>query len=147
MLWGGSAVRRRPGQVHPWHTDLETSGETGRTVTVWIGLDNTNQRSSLMLIPYSHHFGASLQASYDFIPIVKPFLGFGLDTTKIKLSAGNNAVLDAAGTLKATGTGTRLSAGVNIVPFPFTYLSITIGIANGNTTSGVGLGARFGGVI
>ena len=61
MLWGASLVVRRPGQAHAWHTDLETSGETGRTVTVWVGLENTNRRSSLVLIPHSHRFAVSLQ--------------------------------------------------------------------------------------
>ena len=61
ILWGASMVDRRPGQVHPWHTDLETADPSGHTVTAWIGVANTRRESSLAVIPYSHRFGQSLQ--------------------------------------------------------------------------------------
>lgn len=61
MLWGASLVDREPDQVHPWHTDIESSGERGRTATVWIGLSNTNPDSSLQLITRSHRFKQTLQ--------------------------------------------------------------------------------------
>ena len=61
MLWGASFLRRRPGQVHPWHSDMETCRDQGRTVSVWIGLKNTNRRSSLHFVTHSHQFGVSLQ--------------------------------------------------------------------------------------
>lgn len=61
MLWGASLIGKRPGEAHQWHTDLETSDPTSRTVTVWIGLDNTNRHSSLQLISHSHLFGVSVQ--------------------------------------------------------------------------------------
>ena len=38
MLWGASFVQRMPGRTHPWHNDIESSVQTGRTVSVWIGL-------------------------------------------------------------------------------------------------------------
>lgn len=62
VLWGASLVRRAPGQVHPWHTDKETSRAGSRAVSVWIGLSHTSLASSLLLVPGSHRFGASLQA-------------------------------------------------------------------------------------
>lgn len=61
MLWGASLVRRKRGQVHPWHTDIETSANVPGSVTVWIGLENTSRQSSLQLIPYSHRFGMTIQ--------------------------------------------------------------------------------------
>ncbi len=61
MLWGASILRRRPGKIHPWHTDIETSGPLGGTVSVWIGLTNTNCHTSLQLISHSHSFGTSVQ--------------------------------------------------------------------------------------
>lgn len=61
MLWGASLLRRRPGRVHPWHTDIETSGEKGGFVSVWIGLAQTNVRSSLQLVSHSHTFGRTVQ--------------------------------------------------------------------------------------
>lgn len=61
MLWGASLLKKRPGMVHPWHTDIETSGSRGDTVTVWIGLANTNQHSALQLVSHSHRFGLTVQ--------------------------------------------------------------------------------------
>jgi mannose-6-phosphate isomerase-like protein (cupin superfamily) len=61
MLWGASMVIRQPGKVHAWHSDLETVGGIGRTVSVWLGLDNVNHNSSLQVIRHSHKFGVSIQ--------------------------------------------------------------------------------------
>ena len=61
MLWGARLAYRKPGHVHPWHTDIETASEEARSVTVWIGLKNTNQQSSLQLISRSHRFGCCIQ--------------------------------------------------------------------------------------
>jgi len=61
ILWGASFLKRNPGQTHPWHTDIESSRPEGGFVTVWIGLEGTNRKSSLKLLPGSHTFGKSLQ--------------------------------------------------------------------------------------
>lgn len=61
LLWGASLLRRKPGEAHPWHTDIESSSPEGETLGVWIGLANTNPRSSLSVAPFSHRFGAPLQ--------------------------------------------------------------------------------------
>lgn len=61
MLWGASIVSRRPGQVHPWHTDIETYASDGQAVSVWIGVRNTNERSSLQVISGSHRLGMTIQ--------------------------------------------------------------------------------------
>ena len=61
LLWGASLLRRKPGEAHPWHTDIESSSSEGETVAVWIGLANTNPASSLKVAPFSHRFGAPLQ--------------------------------------------------------------------------------------
>ena len=61
MLWGASLIRRKPGQAHPWHTDIETSADEPGTVSVWLGLENTSRESSLMLIPGSHRYGLTVQ--------------------------------------------------------------------------------------
>jgi len=63
MLWGAKLVQRGPGQVHPWHTDIETSEPGAGTVSVWIGLKNVDRRSALEVIARSHRFGRSLQDS------------------------------------------------------------------------------------
>ena len=61
MLWGTSVVRRRAGFIHPWHSDIESSNESGRTVSVWIGLANTNANSSLVVASRSHRLPESVQ--------------------------------------------------------------------------------------
>ena len=54
VLWGTSLIRRVPGEVHPWHVDIESASPDGRFVTVWIGLENTSSASSIRLIAGSH---------------------------------------------------------------------------------------------
>jgi glycosyltransferase involved in cell wall biosynthesis/mannose-6-phosphate isomerase-like protein (cupin superfamily)/tetratricopeptide (TPR) repeat protein len=61
VLWGAGVVRRKPGQVHTWHTDIESSGPDGRFVSAWIGIENTTRESSLQLIARSHSVGKCLQ--------------------------------------------------------------------------------------
>ena len=61
LLWGASLLVRKPGEAHAWHTDIESSSPEGETVAVWIGLANTNRRSSLKVAPFSHRFGVPLQ--------------------------------------------------------------------------------------
>jgi quercetin dioxygenase-like cupin family protein len=62
MLWGASIQRRRPGSVHPWHSDIELScAPPGKTLSVWVGLQHTIPDSCLSFIPYSHRFGITLQ--------------------------------------------------------------------------------------
>jgi mannose-6-phosphate isomerase-like protein (cupin superfamily) len=61
MLWGASIVARGPGDVHPWHTDIESSAPDGRTVSVWLGLENVSEDSALLFVERSHRFGETLQ--------------------------------------------------------------------------------------
>jgi mannose-6-phosphate isomerase-like protein (cupin superfamily) len=61
MLWGAMMLTRRPNEIHPWHTDIESAASGGKTVSVWIGIENTSQDSSLLIIPYSHRFGVTVQ--------------------------------------------------------------------------------------
>lgn len=61
ILWGATLVNREPGQVHPWHSDIENSAPSANTVSVWIGLRGTQPETSLMMAPGSHRFGITLQ--------------------------------------------------------------------------------------
>jgi mannose-6-phosphate isomerase-like protein (cupin superfamily) len=74
MLWGASIQNRPPGAVHPWHCDIESNGSSGKTVSVWMGIENTNRDSSMSIIPYSHRFGVTVQE-------VRHQLGKGRDET------------------------------------------------------------------
>lgn len=44
-----------------WHTDIESSAPDARTVSVWIGLVNTDMRTSLKVVRHSHDFGTTVQ--------------------------------------------------------------------------------------
>ena len=61
VLWGASIVARVPGQVHPWHSDVESMRPEGGFVSVWIGLENTSRDSALNMISGSHRVGSSIQ--------------------------------------------------------------------------------------
>ena len=61
VLWGITAVRRVPGQIHPWHSDIESYDPDGGFVSVWIGVENTSRESSLQLITGTHRLGRSVQ--------------------------------------------------------------------------------------
>ncbi len=61
ILWGAGIVARGPNQVHPWHSDIESSAPNGRFVSVWIGIENTSRESALQFISRSHLFGKTIQ--------------------------------------------------------------------------------------
>lgn len=61
VWWGTRVIRKAPSQMHPWHTDIETSTVDGRFVSVWVGLENTCQHAALQLISRSHKFGKTIQ--------------------------------------------------------------------------------------
>ena len=61
LLWGSRLVQKEPGVEHPWHSDMECCCESGQTLTLWAGLDKTNQNSSLHVVTFSHNFRESLQ--------------------------------------------------------------------------------------
>ena len=61
LLWGASIVPQRPGSAHPWHTDIEAALAGGRTLTVWIGVENCSRDAALRLLARSHRLGASVQ--------------------------------------------------------------------------------------
>jgi mannose-6-phosphate isomerase-like protein (cupin superfamily) len=61
VLWGASLVHRVPGEVHPWHSDIESSAPAARTVSVWIGLQGTCAETSLKMAPGSHELGFTVQ--------------------------------------------------------------------------------------
>jgi len=65
ILFGGVLLRRPPGAIHPWHTDMETVMPDGGTVSVWIGLENLCRETSLYVIAGSHRLGVSVQQVAD----------------------------------------------------------------------------------
>lgn len=62
ILWGASLIHRDPGQVHAWHCDAETrNNEPGKTVSVWLGIENCNRKTSLQVVRCSHKLKKSVQ--------------------------------------------------------------------------------------
>lgn len=53
IAWGVTVTRRRPGQSHRWHVDVEHARCCG--ANVFIGLKNMTKDSSLNVISGSHH--------------------------------------------------------------------------------------------
>ena len=67
ILWGASLLDREPGAVHHWHTDIECAAPEARTVSVWIGLENTTPKSSLDLLKGRKSRPMSLSLRYGLI--------------------------------------------------------------------------------
>jgi hypothetical protein len=61
IVWGVDILDRTPGEVHPWHCDIESSDRNGGFISVWIGLANTSAKTGLHLISRSHRFGCTIQ--------------------------------------------------------------------------------------
>ncbi|MBI2071317.1 MAG: hypothetical protein HYT79_12075 [Elusimicrobia bacterium] len=74
------------------------------------------------------------------VPIVSPYIGFGMDRTRVKVNQA-----DVAGVvgLDAKATGTRFAAGVNLKPLPLVYLHGAVLSANSKTGFEAGLGVKF----
>lgn len=54
VLWGANVIRRKPGQVHPWHCDMESHRPGGGFVTAWLGLENVTPQTSPIFITRTH---------------------------------------------------------------------------------------------
>ncbi len=54
VLWGANVIRRKPGQAHPWHCDMESHHREGGFVTVWLGLENVTTQTSPIFISRTH---------------------------------------------------------------------------------------------
>jgi quercetin dioxygenase-like cupin family protein len=61
LLWGASLVVRKPGDRHPWHTDIESSAPSAECASLWIGLAGTCADSALAVVSHSQHFATPLQ--------------------------------------------------------------------------------------
>ena len=61
ILWGADVMIRKAGDVHDWHTDIESAARDGRFVSVWVGLENTCRGSALQIASRSHRFGKPIQ--------------------------------------------------------------------------------------
>ncbi|OGS21351.1 MAG: hypothetical protein A2252_08915 [Elusimicrobia bacterium RIFOXYA2_FULL_39_19] len=86
--------------------------------------------------------GLGVVASLD-IPIIKPYVGFGSDSTEV--TPGTKALADAPllEGVKGKSSGTRIEAGVNISPLPLLYIYGAYTMVNSGTGYAGGLGLKF----
>lgn len=61
VLWGVDVLHRPPNAVHPWHCDIESCAPGGGFASIWIGVNNTSQASSLNFITRTHKLGRTIQ--------------------------------------------------------------------------------------
>ncbi len=61
VLWGVDVLHRPPNAMHPWHCDIESCSPEGGFASIWIGLNNTSQASSLNYITGTHKLGKTIQ--------------------------------------------------------------------------------------
>lgn len=54
VLWGANIIRRKPGQRHPWHCDMESHHPGGGFVTAWLALEHVTPQSSPIFITRTH---------------------------------------------------------------------------------------------
>ncbi|MEK7859012.1 MAG: hypothetical protein AAB320_07705 [Elusimicrobiota bacterium] len=85
------------------------------------------------------HGSLNAAAGWD-LPFVQPFVGAGVDSTQAKIKAA--AVPGALGA-KATATGTRLNAGIDVTPFPFLRLRLAAMLLHGLPGFSTGLFVKF----
>jgi Phytanoyl-CoA dioxygenase (PhyH)/UDP-glucoronosyl and UDP-glucosyl transferase len=61
VLYGMQLIVRRLGEIHDWHRDTDHFLECNRTATLWLGLENAREQTSVSLLPYSHLVGQQMR--------------------------------------------------------------------------------------
>lgn len=84
------------------------------------------------------HFSLDATASFD-IPVVKPYVGVGVDRTTLEIK-NVDASLNGA---DATISKPRYTAGVRLSPLPLLYIYGAYNILHGQTGYSFGAGAKF----
>jgi hypothetical protein len=85
------------------------------------------------------HLGLNAAATWS-LPLIKPFLIAGFDSTKVTVGAA--AMPGLAGT-SATAKGSRFSLGADLTPFPFASLRAAYTMRHGIPGFDLGIGVRF----
>lgn len=85
------------------------------------------------------HYAFNAALSYG-LPIFKPYVGFGWDTTTVEIKQAN---LPGVTGFKTTARGARLTGGVDIAPVPFFHLFGAYSLRHGDSGFDAGLGFRF----
>lgn len=86
------------------------------------------------------HFSINAGLSWNF-PIIEPFLGAGLDSTRV--TVGSSALSPTNVGISATANGSRFVGGLELTPFPFTRIHAAFTLLHGMTGGRFGLAAQF----
>jgi len=84
------------------------------------------------------HMSFDAAASFD-IPVIKPFIGVGLDRTKLEIKGVTPALNDDSGTISRP----RYTVGVRLSPMPLLYVYGAYNILHGQTGYSAGAGLKF----
>ena len=84
------------------------------------------------------HMSLDAAASFD-IPVIKPFVGVGIDRTKLEIKNVNAALNGISGTISKP----RYTLGIRLSPMPFLYVYGAYNILHGQTGYSMGAGAKF----
>ncbi len=90
-----------------------------------------------------NHWSGGVEASFN-LPIIKPFVGVGMDSTNITVK---QATVPGLVGLDATAKNMRYQVGVTISPLPLVYVFGSYNMTHGQSGYSIGAGARFGGII
>lgn len=63
-LWGAQLIDKDPGDVHPWHSDLETVLVDDGFVSLWLPVAGETPTNTLRAIAGSHRYGVALQSLF-----------------------------------------------------------------------------------
>ena len=84
------------------------------------------------------HMSLDAAASFD-IPVIKPYVGVGLDRTSLEIKNVNAALNGVDGTISKT----RYTVGVRFSPLPLLYVYGAYNMLHGQTGYSAGAGAKF----
>ena len=84
------------------------------------------------------HMSLDASASFD-IPVIKPFVGVGLDRTKLEIKNVSPLLNGASGTISKP----RYTLGVRLSPMPLLYVYGAYNILHGQTAYSAGAGVKF----
>lgn len=84
------------------------------------------------------HMSLDAVASFD-IPVIKPYIGVGLDRTKLEVKGVSAALNGATGTISKP----RYTLGVRLSPMPLLYVYGAYNILHGQTGYSFGAGLKF----
>lgn len=84
------------------------------------------------------HMSLDAAASFD-LPVIKPFVGVGLDRTKVEIKNVDAALNGTSGTISKP----RYTVGVRLSPMPLLYVYGAYNILHGQTGYSAGAGLKF----